>query len=279
MKVLVTGGKGQLARAIAQAWPEADLSLVDVDDFDLGEPGAAASAIRALHPQVVVNAGAWTAVDACESDPGRALLINGTAVGWIAEACAEQKALLVQVSTDYVFAGTGTRPYREDDPTGPATAYGESKLLGEQEARKAPEHLILRTAWLYEAWGQNFLRTMLRLARDGAPLKVVDDQHGTPTSCRALARHMRIAIDRGARGLYHATCAGECTWHGFAQEIFAQAGLEARLQPCATSEFPRPAPRPAYSVLDNAKRRSAGPDLMPDWREALAEVLAAGVET
>lgn len=279
MKVLVTGGKGQLARAIAQDWPDADLSLVDVDDFDLGEPGAAASAIRALRPQVVVNAGAWTAVDACESDPERAMLINGTAVGWIAEACAEQNALLVQVSTDYVFAGTGTRPYREDDPTGPATAYGESKLLGEQEARKAPEHLILRTAWLYEAWGQNFLRTMLRLARDGAPLKVVDDQRGTPTSCRALAKHLRNAIERGARGLYHATCAGECTWHGFAQEIFAQSGLEARLQPCATSEFPRPAPRPAYSVLDNGKRRAAGPDLMPDWREALTEVLAAGVES
>jgi dTDP-4-dehydrorhamnose reductase len=279
MKILVTGGKGQLARAIAQAWPEAELSLVDLEQFDLGTPGAAAQAIRDLRPEVVVNTAAWTAVDACEADPERARLINGAAVGWIAEACTEQGALLVQVSTDYVFDGRSTRPYREDDPTGPATVYGASKLLGEQEAQKAADHLILRTAWLYDAWGQNFLRTMLRMASAGSLLKVVDDQQGSPTSCRTLARQLRAAVEGRWRGLHHATCAGDCSWYGFAREIFAQAGVEARLQPCTTAEFQRPAPRPGYSVLDNSKRRAAGPDLMPDWREALAEVLAAGVES
>jgi dTDP-4-dehydrorhamnose reductase len=279
MRILVTGGKGQLARAIAQAWPEADLHLVDLEQFDLGEPGAAAQAIQELRPEVVVNTAAWTAVDACEADRERALRINGSAVGWIAEACAEQRALLVHISTDYVFSGQGTRPYREEDPTGPATVYGESKLLGEQEARKAPDHLILRTAWLYDAWGGNFLRTMLRMAGEGTALKVVDDQRGTPTSCRTLARQLRRSVEEGWRGLFHATCGGECTWHGFAREIFAQARLNPRLEPCTTAEMHRPAKRPAYSVLDNGKRRATGADLLPDWRDALAEVLAAGVES
>lgn len=278
MRVLVTGGKGQLARALAQEWPAAELRLVDLEDFDLAEPGAAAAAVAAFRPEVVVSAGAWTAVDACEADPARADLVNGTAVGWLAAACAEHSALLVHLSTDYVFDGRGSRPYREDDPAAPATAYGRSKLLGEVEAGRAPEHLILRTAWLYEAWGQNFLRTMLRMAGEGRALKVVDDQFGTPTSCRALARQLRRGVEEGWRGLFHATCSGQTSWHGFAQEIFRQAGHAPRLQPCTTADFQRPAPRPAYSVLDNGRRRQAGSDLMPDWREALAEVLAAGVE-
>lgn len=278
MRVLVTGGQGQLARAIAQAWPSAELRRVDLEDFDLATPGAAAAAVADFRPMVVVSAGAWTAVDACEADPRRADLVNGTAVGWLGEACDAHGALLVHVSTDYVFDGRGTRPYREEDATAPATAYGRSKLLGEAEAGRAREHLILRTAWLYEAWGQNFLRTMLRMAAEGRALKVVDDQVGTPTSCRALARQLRRAVEEGWRGLYHATCAGQTSWHGFAAEIFRQAGLDPRLQPCTSADFQRPAPRPAYSVLDNGKRRRAGSDLMPDWREALAEVLAHGVE-
>ncbi|MBI4911565.1 MAG: dTDP-4-dehydrorhamnose reductase [Acidobacteria bacterium] len=278
MKVLVTGGNGQLARAIAETWTGDELRRVDVEDFDLGTPGAAAEAVEAFRPQVVVSAGAWTAVDACEADPSRADLVNGRAVGWLGEACEAQGALLVHLSTDYVFDGHSLRPYLETDPAAPATAYGRSKLLGEQEALRAKEHLVLRTAWLYESWGNNFLRTMLRMAREGRSLKVVDDQFGSPTSCRALARQIRSAVDEGWRGLFHATCGGETSWYGFAREIFRQAGLEPALHPCTSAAFQRPAPRPGFTVLDNAKRLAAGRNLMPHWREALAEVLASGVE-
>ena len=138
----------------------------------------------------------------------------------------------------------------------------------------APEHLIVRTAWLYDAWGRNFFRTMVEAAEQGRALRVVADQRGTPTTCRALARQLRVAMEAGWRGLVHGTCQGETTWHGFASEIFRRKGIRANLSPCATADYPLPAPRPAYSVLSGARRGSLGADVMPHWEEALAEVLA-----
>jgi len=273
MRIVVAGASGQLARAIQTFWTGHDVCLPEEARLDLARREAIDAVLDELQPDAVINAAAFTQVDRCESEPERAALINGSAVGWIAAACARHNALLVQISTDYVFDGAGCRPYREDDAPAPRSAYGRTKLQGELLARRTPEHLILRTAWLYDAWGKNFLRTMLGAAAAGKALKVVDDQRGTPTTCRCLARQLQIAVEGGWRGLFHATCAGETTWHGFASEIFRQAGVRADLRPCTTAEYPLPAPRPAYSVLDNAKRRAAGLDLMPSWREALAEVL------
>ena len=275
MKVLVTGGAGQLARAIRETWIDHEVILPDESVLNLGRRENILAVFAELRPQVVINAGAFTQVDRCESEPDLAHLINGAAVGWLAEACADQGAMLVQFSTDYVFDGLGTRPYREEDPTGPRSVYGQSKLRGEKEAARAPEHLILRTSWLYDSWGRNFLATMLNAAAQGRKLRVVDDQRGCPTSCRTLARQALLATEEGWRGLVHATCSGETTWHGFAKEIFRQSKIQADLSPCATEEYALPAPRPAYSVLDGTRRATLGTDLMPAWQDALAEVISS----
>jgi len=274
MRVLVTGGSGQLARAVRAAWTDHDLVVPDESVLDLGDPEAIRTVVSAVRPQVVLNLGAFTQVDLCETSPDRAMLINGTAVGWLAAACRAQGALLVQISTDYVFDGLASRPYREDDPTGPLSVYGRTKLAGEELARLAPEHLIVRSSWLYDAQGRNFYRTMLDAAAKGRVLKVVADQRGTPTSCPALARQLRLAVAEGWRGMVHATCSGETSWHGFAAEIFRQRGLQPTLSPCSSAEYPLPAPRPAYSVLSGQLRGRLGTDLMPSWQEALAEVVA-----
>ena len=273
MRVLVTGGAGQLARAIQREWSGHELALLGSAELDLASPESIRASVARLRPQVVVNAGAFTQVDRCESEADRAMAVNGASVGHLAEACEALGALLIQVSTDYVFDGTSTRPYREDDPTNPVSVYGRTKLEGERQAARCSRHVVARTSWLYDAWGKNFFNTMLNAAAQGRALRVVDDQRGAPTTCRALARQLRVAAEEGWQGLVHATCAGETTWHGFAKEIFAAAKVKADLSPCTTAEYPTPAKRPAYSVLDGARRRSFGPDLMPEWREALLEVV------
>lgn len=274
MRVVVTGGSGQLARAVREMWKGHEIITPLESALDLGQREAILGEIRQLQPQVVINAGAFTQVDRCESEPELAMRINGEAVGWLAEACDEQNALLVQVSTDYVFDGTGTRPYRESDPTNPQSVYGRTKLRGELKARGAKEYLIIRTAWLYDAWGRNFYLTMRQAAAKGRKIQVVDDQWGSPTTCRTLARQLQAAVDEGWRGLVHGTCTGTTTWYGFAAEIFRQAGIPAELNPCTTLDYPTPAKRPEYSVLDGGLRAKLGTDVMPSWQDALAEVIA-----
>ncbi len=274
-RVLVTGAAGQLAAALRLVWSSEDLYLPDESLLDLSDPGSIQRVFRNYSPEVVLNCGAFTQVDRCETNPDLANRINGEAVGWLAEACKRAGALLVQISTDYVFDGASTEPYKEDHIPAPRSAYGKSKLLGERMAARAPEHLILRTAWLYEAWGKNFFLTMIGAAREGRKLRVVDDQWGSPTSGRALARQIQGAVNEGWRGIVHTTCSGQTTWHGFAHEIFQRLNIKADLTPCSTSEYPLPAPRPAYSVLDGSRRSFLGTDLMPPWEEALAEVISA----
>lgn len=274
MRVLVTGASGQLAHAIRMVWTDHDLILPEEAVLDLGQRAAIQSVVSGARPQVVVNCGAFTQVDRCESEADLAMRINGTAVGWLAEACEAQGAMLIQISTDYVFDGTGTRPYREDDPANPVSVYGRTKLEGERQAARCSRHLIARTSWLYDAWGKNFLNTMLNAAAQGRALRVVDDQRGAPTTCRALARQLKAAAEEGWQGLVHTTCQGETTWHGFAQAIFEAKGIAANLSPCATADYPTPARRPAYSVLDGARRRSLGSDLMPHWLDGLAQVMS-----
>jgi len=274
MRVLVTGAAGQLAFAIRQLWQEHELILPDEAQFNLGDPESVRNVVSGVKPQVLVNCGAFTQVDRCETEQETATRINGYAVGWLAEACDRHGAMLIQISTDYVFDGTGTRPYREEDPTNPQSVYGRTKLEGERQAATCRRHLIARTSWLYDAWGNNFLNTMIRAAAQGRNLRVVDDQRGSPTTCRVLARQLRAAAEQGWQGLVHTTCQGETSWHGFAEAIFAGKGIAADLSPCATADYPTPARRPAYSVLDGRRRKSLGTDLMPPWEEALAEVIA-----
>lgn len=274
MKVLLTGGSGQLAQAVLRTWRGHDLIHPEQSLLDLANRDAIRAVMNATRPDAVLNLGSFTQVDRCEEEEERATLINGTAVGWLAEACAAHQAFLVQISTDYVFDGQGTRPYREEDPPAPLSAYGRSKLLGEAMARQAPRHLIARTSWLYDHQGRNFFNTMLDKAARGEPLRVVDDQRGAPTSCGALAIQLEAALSDGWQGLVHLTCQGETTWYGFAAEIFRQLGVEADLRPCSTGEFKTAARRPGYSVLCGERRRLLGRDLMPTWQEALAQVAA-----
>ena len=273
MRIVVTGGAGQLAHAIQRFWTGDEVILPLESELDLSRPDAVGTIIKELRPEVVINTAAFTQVDLCETETELATRVNGTSVGWLARACSQVNALLVQISTDYVFDGRGSRPYREDDPVNPLSVYGKSKCMGEREARSANSHLIVRTSWLYDAWGNNFYNTMLKLATTGMPIKVVDDQRGSPTSCRALTRQLQAAVESGWRDTVHVTCPGETTWHGFAAEIFRQHGLQVDLSPCTTAEFPRPAPRPSYSVLCGEHRRRLGGDIMPDWAEALREVV------
>jgi dTDP-4-dehydrorhamnose reductase len=242
-------------------------------ELDLADRGLLQAAIQKYKPEVFVNCAAYTNVDGAEANAGLATLVNATAVRWIAEACNEIGALLVQVSTDYVFDGLSKQPCGEDDAAMPCNVYGQSKLEGEMAAIMANKHLIFRTAWLYDAWGKNFFTTMLKLAGQGVPLRIVNDQFGSPTVCRSLARQMQHAVENQWRGLYHATCGGETTWYGFADAIFKSLGLASDYSPCPTSEYPTPAKRPAYSALDNTKRRLKGEDLMGTWEDGLKEVI------
>ena len=230
----------------------------------------------------MVNAAAHTAVDRAESERDLAFRINAEAPATLAAACARHDAVLVHYSTDYVFAGDGTQPYREDDPTAPPGIYGASKLAGEQAIRASGcRHLVFRTAWVYAAHGHNFLRTMLRVGAERDELRVVADQVGTPTSAAMIADTTARVLRQGTgrSGLWHLTAAGQTSWHGFAEAIFAGAvarGLLPRapkVAPITTADYPTPAARPAYSVLDtSALQREFGMDL-PDWQTGLARVL------
>lgn len=262
---------------------------------DLAAPGSAAGLIAREAPQIVVNAAAYTAVDRAEDEPDIALRVNGLALAEIGAAACALDALVVHYSTDYVFPGDGEQPYREDDATGPRSAYGESKLAGERAlADSGADHLCLRTAWVYGVRGSNFLRTMLRLGRERSELRVVDDQRGAPTPAALIAAvtaqlitHWRAAAaDQRAAltGTYHLASAGETSWCGFARAIFARAvtaGLLERapqVHAIASHEFPAKAVRPAYSVLDCSRLRERFALHLPVWSDGLDRVIAALAE-
>lgn len=279
---LVTGAAGMLGRdlvTLLRADPRVTLTAHTRADLDLTDASRVTDAVADHH--IVINAAAWTDVDAAETAEDAATAINGTAVATLATACAAAGARLLHVSTDYVFAGDAHTPYPEDAPTDPINAYGRSKLVGEHAVRTLlPTHgYIVRTAWLYSAHGRNFATTMLRLAHQRDTIDVVNDQHGQPTWSWALAEqlatlgHAALAGTAPA-GTYHATASGETTWYGFAREIFAQSGLDPqRIHPTTTDSFPRPAPRPRYSVLGHDRWRQAGLTPMADWRDQLRRAL------
>ena len=246
---------------------------VDIEDMDITSLESVQKVLLTLKPRVVINAAAFTDVDGCESKQELALQVNGEGVAHLAMICKEIGATLVQISTDYVFDGSKGSPYLEDDPTGPLSVYGESKLAGEMNARFCPEHLIVRTQWLYGLHGKNFVETMLRLAADKNELSVVDDQIGSPTWTVDLSLAIKALLDKGCRGTYHAANEGFCSWNEFARAIFAESGLEVRVNPMSTAELGRPAPRPLYSTLDCGKLVHEAAFQPQPWREALKQYL------
>jgi dTDP-4-dehydrorhamnose reductase len=270
--VLLLGAGGMLGRAWTQllAQQGRPSRAFDHQQVDFSKPATIEAAIDGSCP-VVVNCAAWTDVDGAEAEEAKATQINGHAVGVLARCYRQHGALLVHYSTDYVFDGCATEPYAVDAPRNPVSAYGRSKAVGEQYVE---EHggLIVRTSWLYAPWGRNFVRTIARLSRQKSVLSVVDDQRGRPTSCEHLAATTLRLIERGARGVRHVTDGGECTWHELASAVAAWFSPGCRVGPCTTAEFPRPAPRPAYSVLD-LSLTEAELGAMPHWRHNLADVL------
>ena len=274
MTWLVIGARGQLGTDLMTVLGTRAVGL-DIPEIDITDPSSVTSAIRDIAPDVVINCAAFTAVDAAEGDEATALAINGNGVGNIVAAC--RGARLVQISTDYVFDGTSTTPYAEDATPDPRSAYGRTKLAGERAALSHPNAYVLRTAWLYGAHGQNFVKTMLRLERTRETVSVVDDQVGQPTWSMDLARQIDLLVRADApNGIYHATNAGRASWYEFARAIFEGAGADPdRVVPTTTAAFPRSAPRPANSVLGHQRWAWAGLEPMRPWDDALAEALPA----
>ncbi|WP_195210278.1 dTDP-4-dehydrorhamnose reductase [Actinomarinicola tropica] len=273
MKVLVTGAGGQVGRELVTAFDGHDVVAADRAALDVSDRDQVLGAITSLAPDLVINAAAWTAVDACESDPDRAYRDNALAVRYVADACRRVGAHLTHISTDYVFSGDQDAPYTEWDPTGPRSVYGRSKLAGEVEA--GPDALVVRTAWVCGEHGPNMVKTILRLAAEHDTLRFVDDQRGHPTFADDLAEMIRrLAVERRT-GITHVTNQGAVSWFELAQEVMRAAGQDPdRVQPISTAEMPRPAPRPANSVLDNAVLRLEGIELLDDFRVPLARLVA-----
>ena len=280
MRVLVTGAGGQLGHDTVAACTAAGDTVYAFDHatLDVCDRDAVLGAITSLRPDAVIHCAAWTAVDACESDPAKAFTVNALAVRWVAEGCHRVGAHLVHISTDYVFDGTLQRPYHEWDTPNPQSVYGLFKLAGEREALAlGPSAAVVRTSWVCGEHGNNMVKTVLRFAAERPTLSFVTDQVGHPTFTADLAPMLRrLAVDRRS-GVHHLTNAGAVSWHVFVQEIVRLMGKDpAMVLPILTSDLdpPRPAPRPANSVLDNAVARLGGLPPMRDFREPLAELVS-----
>jgi dTDP-4-dehydrorhamnose reductase len=278
---LVVGAGGQLGAdlvRLAAAVPGRSVVGRSRAELDVTDASAVAAAVAEIRPDVVLNAAAYTAVDAAEADEAAATLVNGDAPAHLARACAAHGGRLVHVSTDYVFAGDAAAPYEVDAPVAPRSAYGRSKLAGERAVRAAlpAASYVVRTAWVYGASGNNFVKTIARLERDRETIEVVDDQRGSPTWSADLARGLvALAGSAAPPGVYHCTNGGDTTWYGLARAVFAELGADPeRVRPTSTDRYPRPAPRPAYSVLSAAAWRAAGLPALPDWRDALTRAFA-----
>ncbi|WP_195948403.1 dTDP-4-dehydrorhamnose reductase [Paraclostridium bifermentans] len=276
MKVLITGSNGQLGLELSKQLHVIsgyDVIKTDRENLNILDFKSVNDAITRENPDIVINCAAHTAVDVCETDIENAYKINALGPRNLATACEKIGAKFVQVSTDYVFDGSGNRPYREDDMTCPNSIYGTSKLMGEQFTKEfCSKYFIVRTAWLYGD-GNNFVKTMLKLAETNKELNVVDDQVGSPTSTVDLARAIIELMNTEYYGTYHGTCEGQCSWYDFAKKIFELKNIDIKVNPVTSEEFKRPAPRPSYSVLDNFMFKLVGLNSFRNWEESLEEYL------
>lgn len=280
MTILVFGKTGQVARELQALAPfVAPIIALGREEADLGAPGACAAAIAQYAPTAVINAAAYTAVDRAEDEEELATRVNGAAPAEMARACASRDIPLVHLSTDYVFDGSGETPWYPEDHVAPISAYGRSKLAGEQGVAAAGgRHVILRTSWVFSAHGQNFVKTMLRLGAERDQLRVVADQIGGPTPAAAIAQACltiagQLTNDAAKAGIYHFAGTPDASWADFALAIFAEAGLECEVADISTADYPTPARRPANSLLDCSATKSTFGIARPDWRAGLTAVL------
>ncbi len=288
MKILITGSKGQLGNTLCDLlkigknslgdipviYKNCDVTAVDVDELDITDKTAVISFIKSDMPDLIINCAAYTNVDGCETDRELAENINANGPFNLALAAKEINAKFVHVSTDYVFRGDATNPYVETDECDPVTAYGSSKRNGEIKVQSACEkHFIFRTSWLYGLIGNNFVKTIRRVAKEKGALTVVNDQRGNPTNCEDLAYHILKAAETENYGIYHCTGTGECTWFDFAKKIVEYSKINCTVDPCTTEQSNRPAKRPAFSSLDNRHLRETVGDSMREWTVALKEYI------
>ncbi|MDR4480014.1 MAG: dTDP-4-dehydrorhamnose reductase [Nitrospira sp.] len=274
MRIVITGAQGQLGTDLRQTLREHQLTLLDLPTFDLTQQDCGRVIVEAA-PDVVIHAGAHTDVDGAERNPALAMAVNADGTERVARAAAQVGARLLSLSTDYVFDGQGTRPYVETDPANPLSAYGESKWVSEQRALACCENtLVVRTAWLYGLHGRNFVKTMLQLATERPCLKVVADQRGCPTFAEDLAAMIGKLVAHPSQGVLHVTNEGHCTWHEFATEIVRLSGYRVPVEPITTADMPRPAKRPAYSVLSADRLHQLGFS-MPSWQDGLQRFMKA----
>ncbi len=273
MKILIAGCNGMLGSNLMQVFrPGHDVVGVDLPELDITNPEQCLAVAKDLRPKVIINAAAFTRVDDCEAHPKEAFLVNGDGAGNLSRAAAESGALIVHYSTDYVFDGLKAQAYLEEDEINPQSVYGKSKLAGEDLVRRhCPNHLILRTSWMFGP-GVNFIRTIVSAAQKGTQLRVVNDQKGSPTYSKDLASYTLTMIASGCRATYHLTNSGSCTWFELASKALEWAGIRnVSITPVSTSEFKRPAPRPANSILANARLEREGFPLMRSWQAAARE--------
>lgn len=276
-KPVVLGSRGMLGRCVVTELQRRGVEAVALShaDLDLADLDAIRRVLMPLKPSIIFNCAAFTRVDDCETQVEHAMRVNGHAPGVLADIARQAGGLLVHVSSDYIFKGVGPDPYREDDPTGPddvLSAYGRSKLEGDRRILASGcRHLIARTSWVYGIGGPNFVDTIEKAARVKPELKVVNDQRGRPTYAADLCEGIFALLDRCAEGVFNVSNGGECTWYEFAIEILKQVGLTTPVVPCTTSEYQRPAKRPAYSVLDLSKYHSAVGRHLRTWDAALRD--------
>lgn len=283
-RIIITGASGQLGLALNRLLKDRkEYKLYqtdvtgdkerDITSLDITDQTAVNTYIGRIMPDIIINCAAMTAVDLCETEQDKAYKINALGPGYIANAADITGAKLVHISTDYVYNGQADRPYTEEDRPNPVSVYGCTKLAGEECVREyCKKYFILRTAWLYGE-GKNFVKTMLRLAENNSKVRVVCDQIGTPTSAIELARVILYLMETESYGIYHATCEGSTSWYDFAVCIFREAGMDIQVEPIPTSEYPTPAKRPQYSVLDKKALRERHGYVMKDWKEAFREYM------
>lgn len=282
MRLLVTGAAGQMGFEVVRAFARSGHEVIapTLEELDFMDPRHVATSARKLQADWIINCAAYTQVDQAENESEQVYIINRDTAGQLAGAVAEYGGRMLHVSTDFIFDGTQKQPYRETDQPNPLGVYGQSKLEGEQAVLEAlPTATVLRTAWVYGAYGHNFVKTMLRVAAEGKPLRVVDDQVGSPTWTGDIVNAIMALVEKNADGVFHYTNAGETSWCGFAVAILdeaARAGFDiktATVTPVPTSEYPTPATRPAYSVLDTEKIQSCLSLSIPPWRDSLKNML------